>query len=112
MKRMFWFGLGMAAGVAAARKVSNAARRLTPAGAAENIGDAVRELALAVGSFGADVRAGMAEREAELHATVIQRTGIDPTTRTPARNGPDWTLPPEEPDSTRARRAGSASPRT
>jgi chromosome condensin MukBEF MukE localization factor len=50
---------------------------MTPAGAAENVGYAVRELAAAVGSFGAEVRAGMAEREAELHATVIQRTGID-----------------------------------
>jgi hypothetical protein len=76
---MFWFSLGVAAGVTAARKVSGAARRLTPAGAAENVGDAVRELALAVGSFGADVRAGMAEREAELRDTVIHRTGIDTT---------------------------------
>ena len=37
----------------------------------------MRELAAAVGSFGAEVRAGMAEREAELHATVARRTGID-----------------------------------
>ncbi|MGH3943264.1 MAG: hypothetical protein ACRDTG_32500 [Pseudonocardiaceae bacterium] len=77
MKRMIWFGLGVAAGVTASRKVSNAAHRLTPAGAAENIGDAVRELAAAIGSFGADVRAGMVEREAQLHATVTGRTGID-----------------------------------
>ncbi|MGH3798702.1 MAG: hypothetical protein ACRDTD_00940 [Pseudonocardiaceae bacterium] len=75
--RIFWFGLGVAAGVAASRKASAAARRMTPAGAAENISDAVRELAVAVGAFGAEVRAGMAEREAELHATVAQRTGID-----------------------------------
>jgi chromosome condensin MukBEF MukE localization factor len=50
---------------------------MTPAGAAENVGYAVRELAAAVGSFGAEVRAGMAEREAELHDTVARRTGID-----------------------------------
>jgi hypothetical protein len=30
-----------------------------------------------MGSFGADVRAGMVEREAELHAAVAARTGID-----------------------------------
>jgi hypothetical protein len=54
---------------------------MTPAGAAENISDAVRELAVAMGSFGADVRAGMAEREAELHATVTQRTGINTAPR-------------------------------
>jgi hypothetical protein len=81
VKRSFWFSLGIAAGVAAARKASGAARRLTPAGVAENVGDAVRELAAAIGSFGADVRAGMTEREAELHATVAARTGIDTTPR-------------------------------
>jgi hypothetical protein len=52
---------------------------MTPAGAAENISDAIRELAGAMGSFGADVRAGMVEREAELHATVAARTGINIT---------------------------------
>jgi hypothetical protein len=78
VKRIFWFGLGVVAGVATNRRAAAAARRMTPAGAAENVGYAVRELAAAVGSFGAEVRAGMAEREAELHATVTQRTGIDP----------------------------------
>jgi hypothetical protein len=77
VKRILWFGLGIAAGVAASRKASAKARRMTPAGAAENVSDAVRELATAVGSFGADIRAGMVEREAQLHATVAARTGID-----------------------------------
>lgn len=81
MKRVLWFGLGIAAGVVASRKASVKARRLTPAGAAENIGDALRELATAVGAFGADVRAGMLEREAQLHATIAQRTGIDTAPR-------------------------------
>jgi chromosome condensin MukBEF MukE localization factor len=79
--RMLWFGLGVAAGVAVSRKASAAARRLTPAGVAENVSDAVRELAAAVGAFGAEVRAGMVEREAELHSTVAQRTGIDTVPR-------------------------------
>ena len=81
MRRVLWFALGIAAGFAASRKASAKARRMTPAGAAENISDAVRELATAMGSFGADVRAGMAEREAELHATVTQRTGINTAPR-------------------------------
>jgi hypothetical protein len=102
---MLWFSLGIAAGVAASRKVSSAARRITPAGAAENVGEAVRELAAAVGAFGADVRAGMAEREAELHATVTQRTGIDISPI--ARPGSIWT-PPPAPQQPRARRAGRA----
>lgn len=77
MKGMLWFGLGIAAGVAASRKARVAAHRITPAGAAENVGDGIRELAAAVGSFGAEVRAGMVQREAELHSTVAQRTGMD-----------------------------------
>ena len=81
MKRILWFGLGIAAGAAVSRKASAKARRMTPAGAAENIGDAMRELATAVGAFGADVRAGMLEREAQLHASVAQRTGIDTAPR-------------------------------
>jgi hypothetical protein len=79
--RLLWFGLGVAAGVAASRKASAAARRMTPAGVAENVSDAVHELAAAVGAFGAEVRAGMAEREAELHSTITQRTGIDTAPR-------------------------------
>jgi hypothetical protein len=74
---MLWFGLGIAAGVAVSRRARGAAHRMTPAGAAENVSDAIRELAAAVGSFGAEVRAGMLQREAELHATVAQRTGMD-----------------------------------
>ena len=77
MKRVLWFSLGIAAGVLATRKARETARRLTPAGVAENVGDAIRELAAAVGSFGAEVRDGMLQRQAELNATVAQRTGID-----------------------------------
>lgn len=88
MKRMLWFGLGIAAGIAASRKARRAAHRMTPAGAAENVGDAVRELAAAVGSFGAEVRAGMVQREAELHATVTARTGMDIASRHPGARAP------------------------
>jgi hypothetical protein len=75
MKRMFWLGVGIAAGVLVTRKASGAARRLTPAGIGEQLGDGLRELAAALGSFGADVRAGMAEREHELTDMVERRTG-------------------------------------
>ncbi len=73
---MFWLGVGIAAGVALSRKASSTARQATPAGLASNLGDAMRELASAVGAFGAEVRAGMTEREQELHETVTQRTGV------------------------------------
>jgi hypothetical protein len=81
VRRVLWFGLGIATGVMASRKARAKVRQLTPAGAAENISDALRELAMAMGSFGADVRTGMVEREAQLHAAVVARTGIDTALR-------------------------------
>ncbi|WP_223198805.1 hypothetical protein [Solihabitans fulvus] len=76
MRRLFWFGVGLAAGVAVARKASNTARQITPAGIAANVGDGLRELAGAVGAFGAEVRVGMVEREQELHDVVERQTGV------------------------------------
>jgi chromosome condensin MukBEF MukE localization factor len=81
MRRLFWFGAGLAAGVALTRKARSVARQATPAGVAANLGEAVHELATAVGTFGADVRAGMAEREEELSEMVEQRSGVSPVTR-------------------------------
>ncbi|SHG13948.1 hypothetical protein [Streptoalloteichus hindustanus] len=75
MSRLFWFALGAVAGVVATRKATETARQATPAGIAANVSDALRELAGAVGSFGAEVRAGMTERERELHHVVERRTG-------------------------------------
>ena len=76
MRRLFWLGVGVAAGVALSRKATETARQATPSGLASNLGDAVRELAGAVGSFGAEVRAGMSEREQELRDMVDERTGM------------------------------------
>lgn len=75
MKRLFWLGLGVATGVMATRKAGEVAQRLTPAGVGAQLGDGLRELALAIGEFGAEVRAGMAERENELTDLVEERTG-------------------------------------
>ncbi|WP_016696741.1 hypothetical protein [Actinoalloteichus spitiensis] len=80
MSRMFWFGVGIAAGVALSRRATAAARQATPAGVAANLGEAISELATAVGAFGAEVRAGMNERERELADVVEGRTGL-PTAR-------------------------------
>jgi hypothetical protein len=81
MRRLFWLGVGVAAGVALNRKARSVARQATPAGLAANLGDAMRELATAVGAFGADIRAGMAEREEELSEVVEQRSGVSPVAR-------------------------------
>ncbi|HEV2779652.1 MAG TPA: hypothetical protein VGX25_09655 [Actinophytocola sp.] len=89
MRRLFWLGVGVAAGVALSRKARNAARQATPAGLAANLGAAMRELAGAIGAFGADVRAGMAEREEELSEVVEQRSGVSPVARRAMGARPD-----------------------
>ena len=75
MKRLFWLGLGMAAGVYGTRRATAAAQRLTPAGIGANLADGLRELAAGLGAFGAEVRAGMTAREEELNDLVERRTG-------------------------------------
>lgn len=75
MKRLFWLGVGLAAGVYASRRATAAAQSLTPAGIGANLADGLRELGAGLGAFGAEVRAGMAEREHELTALVERRTG-------------------------------------
>lgn len=77
MKRLFWLGVGVTVGVLATRKAGETARKATPAGIGENLGAGLRELAEAVGAFGADVRAGMVEREDELSQGVTERTGVE-----------------------------------
>lgn len=75
MKRLFWLGVGVAAGVYASRRATAAAQALTPAGIGANIADGLRELGAGLGAFGAEVRAGMSEREQELTELVERRTG-------------------------------------
>ncbi len=75
MKRLFWLGVGAAAGAYVTRRVSRAAHRVTPVGVGENLADGLRELGAGLGAFGAEVRAGMAAREQELTELVERRTG-------------------------------------
>ena len=73
MRRLFWLAMGVTIGVLVVRKVSAAAEKITPAGIGGSIAEGLRDLADAIGDFGADVRAAMAERENELRAG----TGLD-----------------------------------
>jgi hypothetical protein len=69
-RRTFWFSTGVAAGVWATTKVNRKLRQLTP----ENLAVAAANKAIETGhrlkdsavNFALDVRAGMAQREAEL----------------------------------------------
>lgn len=75
MKRLFWLGVGVAVGVYSTRRATAAAQRLTPAGIGANLADGLRELGAGLGAFGAEVRAGMLDRERELNDLVERRTG-------------------------------------
>jgi hypothetical protein len=108
MSRLFWLGLGAAVGVYLTRRASRAARHLTPGGFAEDLGDALRELAGAVGSFGADVRAGMAERERDLHRMVHERTGIPIAGATAATSATSATAALSATSATTVRARGAA----
>lgn len=107
MRRLFWLGVGVFAGVALSRKAKETARQATPAGIAGNLGDAISELAGAIGSFGADVRAGMEEREEELSEVVEQRSGVSPVTRRALGVRDEGRRPASRSADARARRAGS-----
>ena len=67
MKRLFYVAVGAGVGVAAFRRASRAARKLTPAGLACSSGGAVSGLRGSIRNFVDDVRVGMVEREAQLH---------------------------------------------
>jgi hypothetical protein len=73
MRRLFWLAMGITIGALVVRKLSRAAEKLTPQGIAGQLADGLRDLAEAIGDFGADVRAAAASRELELRAG----TGLD-----------------------------------
>ncbi len=62
MRRIFWVTLGASAGVLVVRRLTAAANRYTPEAVARRASGLGDRLA----AFSAEVRAGMAEREAEL----------------------------------------------
>lgn len=96
MRRLFWLGVGLAAGAYVTRRATAAARNLTPAGIGANLADGLREFGAGLGEFGAEVRAGMTEREQELTELVARRTGASLPSASDALAEP----------SARARRAG------
>ena len=67
-RRLFYVALGASVGVLVVRRASRAAQRFTPAGVQAGLAGALGGLGDAIREFGAEVRAGMAEREQELRA--------------------------------------------
>ncbi len=79
MRRLFWLVMGITIGALVVRKLSAAAERMSPGSIGRSLADGLRELADAIGDFGADVREAMAEREQELRSG----TGLDAPLPTP-----------------------------
>ncbi len=75
MRRRFWVAVGATAGVYAVRKVQKTLHAYSPSGMAERaggVGESVR-------AFADQVRAGMADREAELREAL----GMEPADEPP-----------------------------
>lgn len=78
MKRLLWLGIGLAVGALVVRKVSQRAQAYTPGGIAASLSETAGGLVESVRSFVDDVRAGMAEREDEIHAAIAEGVQFDP----------------------------------
>jgi hypothetical protein len=77
MKRMLWLGIGLAVGALVVRAATKKAQALTPQGIAGSLQESAGGLLDSVRGFVEDVRAGMAEREQEIHAAFAEGTAID-----------------------------------
>jgi hypothetical protein len=91
-RRMFWFLTGAATGVWATTKVNRALRRLSPEGLAAAAADRALETGARLRTFAHDVRAGMAQREGELH-DALGLTGADEARRAPRELDNDLPAP-------------------
>jgi len=79
MKRLFWLGVGLAVGALVVRAVTRKAQSFTPGGIADSVRQSATGFADSVRSFVDDVRDGMAEREAEIHAAFTEGMMLDDT---------------------------------
>jgi hypothetical protein len=77
MRRLLWLGVGLAVGALVVRAVTKKAQAFTPEGIAGTVQQSAAGLLDSVRSFVDDVRDGMAEREAEIHAAFTEGVLMD-----------------------------------
>lgn len=70
IKRLFWLGLGLAAGAIVVHQVAKRARALTPGGIADNARKSAVGVVGSARSFVSDVFENMHDREAEIHDAI------------------------------------------
>jgi len=78
MKRMLWLGIGLAVGALVVRAATKKAQAFTPQGIAGSVRESAGGAFDSLRSFVDDVRAGMAEREQEIHAAFADGVAVDP----------------------------------
>jgi hypothetical protein len=77
VKRMLWLGIGIAVGALVVRAVTKKARAFTPQGLAASARDSATGVIGSVREFIEDVREGMTEREADIHAAFADGASLD-----------------------------------
>ena len=77
MKRLLWLGIGLAVGALVVRAVTKKARAFTPQGLAASARDSAIGVLGSVREFIDDVREGMVEREADIHAAFAAGDPLD-----------------------------------
>lgn len=81
MRRIFWLALGATVGVLVVRKVTKTAEAYSPSGVAAGLSNGMSDLGEGLREMAEVVRAGMAEREAELRYALGMDTGTLPEGR-------------------------------
>ncbi|GAA2631605.1 hypothetical protein GCM10010399_74810 [Dactylosporangium fulvum] len=77
MRRLLWLGVGLAVGALVVRAITKKAQTFTPQGLAASARSSAAGIAGSVRDFVDDVREGMAEREAEIHAAFTDGLTLD-----------------------------------
>jgi hypothetical protein len=103
-RRLFWFFTGATTGVWATVKVNRALRRLSPDSLAATAADRALETGARLRLFAQDVRAGMAQREDELHDALGLHGKPDAAPGLSARRDPLVLPAGQDPDFPAARR--------
>lgn len=76
MRRLFWLGLGLAAGALAVRRLTRTAEAYTPQAVAQSLQGGVTGVLDSLREFVDDVREGMAEHEEALHRALTSDQGL------------------------------------
>jgi hypothetical protein len=77
VKRMLWLGIGLAVGALVVRAATKKARAFTPQGLAASARDSATGAIGSVREFIDDIRAGMSEREADIHQAFADGLPLD-----------------------------------